>query len=275
VTPEVIAAYKRAKTAQMVGYTSLTDLPGPLFDLGSGESLWWYSGDPRSGVRLYPASGSDPTTGERLKAVTPNVVEAIRVAAAQNARKEHIVSGARADAEAEQAARATEAAWRGRRIDEARFRRVTNDGAVLVAVKSKDGKLAGLSSGIESRLRAAGAAADSTALIVSGFNDSEFEALAAGNQSLIDRLGLQRSAKAIIVGQSALTSQGSGAFEGMVKTEGRFEVTVVPIRSGAPTHVVLRAIGTGFTEQAALGMTEQRLLDAFFSDPISATVVGQ
>jgi len=253
-------------------YSSLDEIP-ELFDPITQEPLVRYCGDPESEIVFV---GKDvefsPTTGERCWPLTPAVVKMLRgseVRAQQEAEAEET----RRRSEAEAAAREREAEVAreaARRAEEAFKTRYVNGSAVAglgsnhVAVAISDD---GLSRTIAEALRRQGVSVSTNLFTRDLFSGDIFSRLAAGDRSLLSRLGLGSSQATILLGTFEREPIARVGVGNSVNMRGHLTVHVVPLSGGQPVSLpTLSDAGAGFNEEQARQVLYRRLSEALLEE---------
>jgi len=271
VSIEPERAVERRVDPPAEAYPSLEDIP-TLFDPLTGAPLARYCGSPEGGIELVGATVEfSPTTGERCKPLTREIVARIRGAKAEDAAE----AERRANADAERRARAErERAVEEEARRERAFReRFVNVGALSQVNASQDPTFlvfsdpaGSLTSRVAAALRERGITVAPKVLRPSVFEPDVVDRFLGGDQRLFSRLGL--TSGHLLLGREEYSAPNQTSVRGVVNVQGHLTVSVVPLSGGVPTTLpTLHEVGAGIDESRAREAAEKRLVEALLAQP--------
>lgn len=271
-----------AKPKAIATYASLDEVPGGLlFDPETNDPLVRYCGDPEGEVEFV---GKDveysPTTGERCYPLTAVIlrmvqgVEARRLEEEDALRREReaeeerraeeearLAERRRQEAERQEALRA-ERAFRDRYVNSSALGQLQT-GHVALAISDS-----GLERTLAQALRNRGVPVNTNVFTDEIFQGGIVSRLAAGDRSLLSRLGLGNRQATLLLGE---IEQGSATPTGVgnsVNVRGHLAIHVVPLSGGTPVSLPgVSETGAGFNEEQARSKLSERLTEALLEEP--------
>jgi hypothetical protein len=285
--PVMLAAHFKTfpdatKPKVIATYASLDEVPGGLFDPETNEPLVRYCGDPEGEVEFV---GKDveysPTTGERCWPLTAVILRLVRGAEARRLGEGEALRRARETDEAQRAAEEARLAERRRQEAEREealraesvFRDRYVNSSALGQLRSGHVALAVSDSGLErtlaQALRGRGVSVSTNVFTDEIFGGGVFSSLAAGDRSLLSRLGLGNGHATLLLGEiekGPATRTGVG---NAVNVRGHLAIHMVPLSGGAPVSLpTVSETGAGFNEEQARSKLYERLTEALLEEPV-------
>lgn len=260
-----------------------------LFDF-EGDPLYWCRRDSSrpAGYRCYDAQRRDPSTGQELTPVSPEVIEDIRLRLEaeriessrqaaeaerlrlQQAEREQAEEVERQRQQAAQAAREQAEAERIRQqqaaaeLEAYRRRYVANvPASVWGTVVSQTGQIDSLlSSAIREEIEnLSGDTASSSTFLGSFVTDGLHDRAFNGDPALIEKLGLREKAEKLALGVATVSYTPNATLNNVINAQLRLNVRIVDVASGGIVgEFSTEALAPGRSEADALAAARERIL---------------
>jgi hypothetical protein len=229
----------------------------------AGEPLVWYSGSGADGYRLWAAPGSDPASGQQLKAVLDDKTQRQITAALSEAERklrekaaEEAVASAGRNAEEKGRADAT------RYLTDSLLIEHSGQRDVLIAVQSADmGLDSSLSAALANQLNQSGISADELAFKDAFARDGLLDSLFSGDATVAERLNLSKRAKFVLLAKQSTAHTTNSELAGLISSQLAFHARLISIPTGkAIDELQELSSGADFTEERAYAMARERLI---------------